>query len=160
MDNNKKNPKYSLYLEIAKIRFGQFNKRRDFEFKLNALVWTVLLLVIGFVYRTDRTSITGIYECLIVTGIVGITVLYILWMYDLHKANHLDLSMAILSIENSELSAGIDANNLIPVEAGFGSWRESKTAFSPDNWIKKYFYFESIAVIILAMVGIILVLGR
>ena len=148
--------KSELYRDLCVIRYGQFNKRRDFEFKLNISIWTVLAVIIGFIYNRAAQPNVAAPEIIIVSGIILLFVLYVILMWNLHKANHIDLSLAILAGELSEKFAGIE--KIMAEKAKLGTWENSKTVFMSDNkkWTKKNFLLEISITFILAVLGITL----
>ncbi len=152
MDYNQ--DKSALYLELSKVRFTQFNKRRDFEFKLNISVWTVLAIIIGFLYQHGTPGDVGTKEIIVVSGLVGVFILYAFWMFYIHKENQTDKSLAFLSAERAERFQEIREKDLIfrpsPLPA-------SNTDFNKDYWgNKKYFILQILITLVLATVGAVL----
>jgi hypothetical protein len=147
-----------LYLEMSSLRFTQFNKRRDFEFKMNLSVWTVLAIVVGFMYRTGPAPGTGLRECFVIVGVLVLVVLYAIWMYNIHKANHSDFSVAVLAMERAERLLGTHEYCLLASEAGLGSWASSTSGFKPEKPNLKYFYLEVLTTVFLSILGILLTL--
>ena len=94
-------------LELAKIYWGQFNKRRDFQWKVNLSFWGVIALVIGFCVTEGVNESVAESEGLryLSHGLIFLT--YVYWRIGLERSNSIEKNRAHEHMD-SALSSGFE----------------------------------------------------
>jgi formate hydrogenlyase subunit 4 len=94
--------KFEGSVELAKMGFDRFNKRRDFEMKINWGVWTVLAIMIGFGIageRSDQLKVNG--AVFLLTHLFAFSA-YGIWMAGLQCSNKVDQRFAFFYEDMAE----------------------------------------------------------
>ena len=81
-------------LELAKIYWGQFNKRRDLQWKVNLSFWGVIALVIGFCVTEGVNESVAESENLRYLSHLLIFLTYTYWRIGLERSNSIDKNRA------------------------------------------------------------------
>jgi hypothetical protein len=112
--------KMNCYLKLAEIRWGQFNKRRDFEWKVNFGLWAALGFIIGLGLKGDYTSppinVVGQGAFILMHSLILIA--YLIYIHGLNFANQNDRRAAFECQDRAESFAGTLDNELIAKVAG------------------------------------------
>ena len=82
-------------LELAKIYWGQFNKRRDLQWKVNLSFWGVIALVIGFCVTEGVNESVAESENLRYLSHLLIFLTYTYWRIGLERSNSIDKNRAV-----------------------------------------------------------------
>ena len=85
----------NLHLEMGKLYFEQFNKRRDFQWKVNLSYWGVIAIVIGF--SASKGMISTISEDSTLRFLIHLSIFvpYIWWRSGLERSNSIDKFRAL-----------------------------------------------------------------
>lgn len=89
------------HLELAKMNWGQFNKRRDFQWKVNFSLWSIIGVIIGFFATTGNPideNISG--TVLRIVTHIFILSLYIYWRIGLEYSNAQERALAKYHMKN------------------------------------------------------------